>query len=134
MATLRERLNSVCHPTFGNYTQFPGEKILVRRYYSRRNDFRPITLPHQVPVPIDRTLYDNPEHYVLLTDNGIEEILTAAEMQDRLEGLVATTTANLPTNVLAIADTKERATYLLANYCELQETDGSYYQWYACRF
>jgi hypothetical protein len=84
-------------------------------------------------VPIDRALYDHPEHYVFLTD-GIEEILTAAEMQDRLEGLVVATTANLPTNVLAIADGKERATYLLANYCELQETDGSYYQWYACRF
>jgi hypothetical protein len=85
-------------------------------------------------VPIDRTLYDNPEYYVFLTPEGIEEILTVAQMQDRLEALVATTTANLPTNVLAMADAKERTTYLLANYCELQETDGGYYQWYACRF
>lgn len=72
--------------------------------------------------------------YVLLETEQPEQLLTAEELLDRLETILALETMDLPPDVVRIDHPRERAIYVRDHYCELDLGPGRYCQWYVVRF
>jgi hypothetical protein len=72
------------------------------------------------------------DHYVVLEPGGGETILTAPETLDwlaaRLEAMEA-----IPSDLVGLAGTGERARRLLETACELEIAPGLTIQWFAVR-
>jgi hypothetical protein len=80
----------------------------------------------------DSLMFNN-DAYVLLETDRPEQLLTPAEMSDKLREIVLTFADDLPQDVQRIASVEERVRYLLDTSCELDLAPGQYVQWYAVR-
>lgn len=93
----------------------------------------PIThqrLPIRYSMP--ESLYSE-DHFVVLETNRSEQILTAAELLDKLQQILATRQTELPTELQSVSSVEEQARYLLDTACDLDVAPGEYLQWYAVR-
>ncbi len=83
----------------------------------------------------------NNDAYVLLETNQPEQLLTPAEMFDKLKEIVIKFANDLPADVQQVGGSedppaerlRQRVQYLLDTSCELNLTPGEYLQWYAVR-
>ena len=80
----------------------------------------------------DSLMFNN-DAYVVLETNLPEQILTPAEMFDKLQEIVIRLDDDLPIDVKQINGTEDRVRYLLDTSCELDLAPGQYLQWYAVR-
>jgi hypothetical protein len=80
----------------------------------------------------DSLMFNN-DAYVLLETDRPEQLLTPAEMSDRLTEIVVKFADELPQDVQRIESVEERVRYLLDTSCELDLAPGQYVQWYAVR-
>ena len=80
----------------------------------------------------DSLMFNN-DAYVLLETDRPEQLLTPAEMYDKLKEIVVKFADDLPDDVRRINGVDERVRYLLDTSCELDLAPGEYLQWYAVR-
>jgi hypothetical protein len=88
----------------------------------------------------DSLMFNN-DAYVLLETNQPEQLLTPAEMFDKLKEIVINCGEDLPADVRQIGGIedspeerlRQRVQYLLDTSCELDLAPGEYLQWYAVR-
>jgi hypothetical protein len=80
----------------------------------------------------DSLMFNNDAYVVLETDR-LEQILTPAEMTDKLKEIVLQFPDELPIDVQAIIGVDARVKYLLDTSCELDLAPGQYLQWYVVR-
>jgi Protein CHLORORESPIRATORY REDUCTION 7 len=80
----------------------------------------------------DSLMFNN-DAYVLLETDRPEQLLTPAEMSDRLTDIVVKFADDLPDDVRRIGSVEARVQYLLDTSCELDLAPGQYLQWYAVR-
>lgn len=73
------------------------------------------------------------EHYVLLVPGAEEEILTAAELSERLATILSDRQDQLPRDIARLNTAAEQAKYLLNTACELELQPGQTMQWFAIR-
>lgn len=80
----------------------------------------------------DSLMY-NEDAFVVLESNQAEEFLTAAELLDKLKGVLVGLQDNLPRELQKIPEIEAQASYLLDTSCELDIGPGQFLQWYAVR-
>jgi Protein CHLORORESPIRATORY REDUCTION 7 len=80
----------------------------------------------------DSLMFNN-EAYVVLETDRLEQILTPAEMADKLKQVVLQFSDDLPIDVQSIIGVDARVAYLLDTSCELDLAPGQYLQWYVIR-
>jgi hypothetical protein len=80
----------------------------------------------------DSLMFNN-DAYVLLETNKPEQLLTPAEMFDKLKEIVIKFADDLPEDVRQISVVEDRVQHLLDTSCELDLAPGEYLQWYAVR-
>ena len=80
----------------------------------------------------DSLMFNN-DAYVVLETNRPEEILTPAEMFEKLKEIAIEFVEDLPIDALQITGIDERVQYLLDTSCELDLAPGKYFQWYVIR-
>lgn len=80
----------------------------------------------------DSLMY-NEDAFVVLESNQAEEFLTAAELLDKLKGVLVGLQDNLPRELQKIPEIEAQANYLLDTSCELDIGPGQFLQWYAVR-
>jgi hypothetical protein len=78
------------------------------------------------------SMYDE-EHFVVLETDRPEEILTVAELSEKLRSMLATRQNDLPPDVKQAGTIDEQIRYLIDTTCELDMAPGEYLQWYAIR-
>jgi hypothetical protein len=71
--------------------------------------------------------------YVLLEPNQPEQLLTPAELLERLTAVLATRQDDLPRDLQKFSDLEVQAKYLMETSCELDVEPGQYLQWYVVR-
>lgn len=81
---------------------------------------------------VDPIMYQEDGYVVLETNRG-EELLTESELLARLEGIVESLSP-LPEDVAKFPTVREKAVYLLHNYCQLSLDENHYIQWYVVRW
>ncbi|MBD1849849.1 chlororespiratory reduction protein 7 [Leptolyngbya sp. FACHB-711] len=81
----------------------------------------------------DPIMYSSEDYYVLLEPNQPEQILTAAELFDRLKAVLNDRQDNLPRDVQQFTHLDEQTKYLMETACALDMNPGEYLQWYAVR-
>ena len=72
-------------------------------------------------------------YFVLLMPGAEEEILTAAELQQRLETLLRDRQSDLPRDLAKFSEVSAQAQYLLENACDFDVQPGQTVQWFAIR-
>ena len=80
----------------------------------------------------DKSMYSE-EYFVILEANSPEQILSAAELKEKLETVLKTRVAPLPRELKKFESFEDRTQYLLENCCELELSPGNLLQWYAVR-
>jgi hypothetical protein len=80
----------------------------------------------------DSLMFNNDAYVVLETDQP-EQLLTPAEMFEKLQEIVIKFADDLPIDVQRITGVDERVKYLLDTSCELDLAPGEYLQWYVVR-
>ena len=80
----------------------------------------------------DALMFNNDAYVVLETDRP-EELLTPAEMFEKLKQVVIKFAEDLPIDVQQISGVDARVQYLLDTSCELDLAPGEYLQWYVVR-
>lgn len=80
----------------------------------------------------DSLMFNN-DAYVLLETDRPEQLLTPAEMFDKLKEIVIEFADDLPEDVRRIGSVDDQIQYLLDTSCELDLAPGQYLQWYAVR-
>jgi hypothetical protein len=80
----------------------------------------------------DSLMFNN-DAYVLLETNKPEQLLTPAEMFDKLKEIVLKFADDLPEDVRQISVVEDQVQHLLDTSCELDLAPGEYLQWYAVR-
>lgn len=80
----------------------------------------------------DSLMYQE-DTYVLLQPNQPEQFLTAAELIEKLQAILAQQQNNLPRDLQKFASVEEQAHYLLNTSCELDVGPDQFFQWYAVR-
>lgn len=83
-----------------------------------------------MPDPI---MYQDAETYVLLEPNQPEQFLTAAELLQKLQTVLADRQDDLPPDVQRFSDLKQQAQYLMETSCELDVGANAFLQWYVVR-
>jgi len=73
------------------------------------------------------------DYFVVLEPDQAEQIVTAAELLEKLKAILATKSDELPADVQRFATIEEKATYLLNTACDLMLAPGQFFQWYAVR-
>lgn len=73
------------------------------------------------------------DHFVVLETNQPEQILTTAEMLEKLRSVLALRQDDLPPDLQSFSTVEEQAKHLLDTVCELDVAPGQYLQWYAVR-
>lgn len=80
----------------------------------------------------DSLMYEE-DHFVVLESNQAEQLLTAAELQDKLESILARQQDNLPRDLQKFSSISQQAQYLINTCCDFDLGPGEYLQWYAVR-
>ncbi|MBF2036288.1 MAG: chlororespiratory reduction protein 7 [Leptolyngbyaceae cyanobacterium T60_A2020_046] len=80
----------------------------------------------------DSLMYEE-EMFVLLVPGQEEEILSVAELLDRLKAVLRDRQAELPRDVAKFTTLEDQAQYLLNTACEFLLAPGQTLQWYAIR-
>lgn len=80
----------------------------------------------------DPRLYES-DTYVLLEPNQAEQFLSAAELQAKLQTVLAARQDRLPRDLQKFASIPDQAQHLLETACELDMEPGQFLQWYAVR-
>jgi Protein CHLORORESPIRATORY REDUCTION 7 len=80
----------------------------------------------------DSLMFNN-EAYVVLETGRLEQILTPAEMSDKLTEIVLQFPGDLPIDVQSMIGVDAKVKYLLDTSCELDLAPGQYLQWYVIR-
>lgn len=73
------------------------------------------------------------DHFVVLEADQPEQFLTAAELQSKLEAILAQRQDDLPQDLQKISTISAQAQYLLDTSCELDMGPGQFLQWYVVR-
>ncbi|USR90578.1 chlororespiratory reduction protein 7 [Phormidium yuhuli AB48] len=74
------------------------------------------------------------DHFVVLETNQEEQILTADELLQKLEGILAQRSPDdLPRELKPLKTLGDRTRYLMENACDLDMGPGEFLQWYAIR-
>jgi hypothetical protein len=81
----------------------------------------------------DSLMYQNDEYFVVLEADADEEILSAAELFEKLKQVLGDRQGNLPRDLLKFNTVEEQAQYLLENDCEFDVAPGHFLQWYVVR-
>ncbi|HEY9670458.1 MAG TPA: chlororespiratory reduction protein 7 [Waterburya sp.] len=71
--------------------------------------------------------------YVLLETNQPEQIITPAELLEKLKTILSQRQDDLPRDVQKFTSVAEQAQYLMETSCELDVGPGQYFQWYVVR-
>jgi hypothetical protein len=71
--------------------------------------------------------------YVLLEPNQPEQFLTAAELLEKLKGVLGDRQDDLPRDLQRFANLEDQARHLMETACELDMEPGQYLQWYVVR-
>ncbi|NJK36604.1 MAG: chlororespiratory reduction protein 7 [Oscillatoriales cyanobacterium RM1_1_9] len=82
---------------------------------------------------MSNTLMYSEDYFVVLQSGQPEEIITAAELLEKLTEVLATCPEALPQDAQRFTTLPEQAQYLLGNYCDLDLGPGEFIQWYAVR-
>lgn len=80
----------------------------------------------------DSLMYEE-DMFVLLVPGQEEEILSVAELLDRLKAVLRDRQAELPRDVAKFTTLEDQAQYLLNTACEFLLEPGQTLQWYAIR-
>jgi hypothetical protein len=78
------------------------------------------------------SMYDE-EYFVVLETNQPEQILSAAELSEKLRSLLSTRQDDLPADLQTIGAIDDQVRYLIDTSCEIDMAPGEYLQWYAVR-
>ncbi|MEM1311293.1 MAG: chlororespiratory reduction protein 7 [Cyanobacteria bacterium P01_H01_bin.153] len=81
----------------------------------------------------DRSLMYQESYFVLLMPGAAEEIVTAEELHQRLEGILGDRQANLPRDLAKLRTVTEQAQYLINHACDFELEAGQTMQWFAIR-
>ncbi|MGB3238344.1 MAG: chlororespiratory reduction protein 7 [Geitlerinemataceae cyanobacterium] len=81
---------------------------------------------------MSESLYSE-DHFVVLETHQSEQILTAAELLDKLQNLLATRQTQLPRDLQSFTSVEDQARYLMETACDFDLAPGEYLQWYAIR-
>ncbi len=73
------------------------------------------------------------DYFVLLVPGEEEVILTAVELQGRLEQVLRDRQGDLPSDLAQLPTVEAQAQYLLKMACEFELQPGQTMQWYAIR-
>lgn len=71
--------------------------------------------------------------YVVLETNQPEQILTPAELLEKLQAILSQRQDDLPRDLHRFSSVEEQAKYLMETSCELDVGPGDYLQWYVVR-
>lgn len=71
--------------------------------------------------------------YVVLEPNQPEQFLTATELLEKLQGILAGRQSDLPRDLQKFEAIADQAKYLMETACELDVEPGRYLQWYVVR-
>jgi len=71
--------------------------------------------------------------FTVLEDNAPEVFLDPGEMTAKLQTILENYPLSLPKTLDKFPTLAEKAQHLRDNYCELEQEDGGYLQWYAVR-
>lgn len=80
----------------------------------------------------DSIMYQE-DAYVVLEPDQPEQFLTAAELQAKLQAILATRQDELPTDVQRFTTVEEQARYVMETVCELDMGPSQYLQWFVVR-
>jgi hypothetical protein len=81
---------------------------------------------------VDPRLYDS-DTFVLLEPDQPEQFLSAAELLQKLEAILATRQADLSKDLQRFPTVQLQAKYLLESCCDFDVAPGHFMQWYAVR-
>ncbi len=73
------------------------------------------------------------DYFVVLETNRPEEILTAAELAEKLRSILAERQDELPPDLQSFSSIEEQVHHLIDTTCELDMAPGEYLQWYVVR-
>lgn len=71
--------------------------------------------------------------FVVLETNQPEQLLTVAELLQKLKGILMKRQQDLPRDLQKFASVDAQAQYLVDTSCELDVGPGQYLQWYVVR-
>ncbi len=71
--------------------------------------------------------------YVVLESNQPEQILSATELLEKLQGILAGRQDDLPLDLRRYSDLEAQAKHLMETACELDVEPGQYLQWFVVR-
>jgi hypothetical protein len=71
--------------------------------------------------------------YVVLEADREEQFMTAEELQQKLEQLLASSEVEIPRELTKFDSISDRASYLRDNYFELDIGENKFLQWYVVR-
>ena len=71
--------------------------------------------------------------YVVLEADREEQFMTAEELQQKLEKLLASSQVEVPRELTKFDSISDRASYLRDNYFELDIGENKFLQWYVVR-
>ena len=71
--------------------------------------------------------------FVVLETNQPEQIITSAELLEKLKAVLATRQDDLPRDLQKFTSVEEQAQYLMETSCELDVGPAEYLQWYVVR-
>lgn len=80
----------------------------------------------------DSIMYEE-DHYVVLESNQPEQLLTVAELQQKLESILSERQDELPRDLQKFSTISQQAEYLVNTCCDFDLGPGKYLQWYAVR-
>lgn len=81
---------------------------------------------------VDPRLYES-ETFVVLEPDQPEQFLSAEELLQKLEGVLASRQDNLPRELQDFSSIQEQAKYLVEACCDFDVAPGQFIQWYAVR-
>ena len=71
--------------------------------------------------------------YVVLEPNQPEQFLTAAELLEKLQGILTGRQADLPSDLQRFSNIAAQAQHLMETTCEFDVGPGLYLQWFVVR-
>jgi hypothetical protein len=73
------------------------------------------------------------EAFVVLETNQPEQLLTPAELLEKLKAILSERQDDLPRDLQKFSSVEEQAQYLMETSCELDVGPTEYLQWYVVR-
>jgi len=80
----------------------------------------------------DSLMYQE-DHFVVLESNQPEQFLSAGELLEKLQTILASRQDDLPRDLQKFPTPAQQAKYLLDTCCDFDLGPGEYLQWYAVR-